>query len=179
MLLSSTSTPYLSHATANALLIINSLPRRRGPDPDHRRSPSMRTNRPPLPFEETANAEIQPFDVLELMVVQIGRRDRQSYLKPDGWPAILCETLFGFEQATRLADPRLEALRMLVIALGRRHPRPAAFKAALTAGITRKQIDFLVAWQRLPSWPSGDFPSSRFEASAYDGQTGRSAGHRT
>lgn len=145
MLLSSTSTPYLSHATANALLIINSLPRRRSHDPDHRRSPATRTNRPPLPFGETANAEIQPFDVQELMVVQIGRRDRESYLKPDGWLAILCKTLFGFEHTTRLADPRLEALRMLVIALGRRHPRPAIFKAALAAGVTRQQIDFLVA----------------------------------
>ncbi|WP_206757927.1 hypothetical protein [Sphingomonas sp. CFBP 13728] len=83
------------------------------------------------------------------MVVQIGRRDRESYLKPDGWLATLCKTLFGFEQVTRLADPRLEALRMLVIALGRRHPRPAIFKAALAAGITRQQIDFLVDRQGL------------------------------
>jgi len=149
MLLSSTSTPYLSHATANALLIINSLPRRRSHDPDHRRSPATRTNRPPLYFGESANADMQPFDVLELMVVQIGRRDRESYLKPDGWLATLCKTLFGFEHATRLADPRLEALRMLVIALGRRHPRPAIFQAALAAGITRQQIDFLVDRQGL------------------------------
>lgn len=145
MLLRSTSTPYQAHATADALLGISSLPRRRSPDRHARRSLPTLTNRPPFPSGEKAKADIQPFNVLELMVVQIGRRDRHSCLKPNGWLAILCQTFFGVEQTTRLADPRLEALRILVIALGQRHPRPATFKAALTAGITRKQIDFLVA----------------------------------
>jgi hypothetical protein len=145
MLLWSTSTPYLADATANALLGISSLPRRRSSDRQDRQSLPPLTNRTPFFSVEKAKAEIQPFNVLELIVVQIGRRDRHSCLKPNGWLAILCKTFFGVEQATRLADPQLEALRILVIALGERHTRPATFKAALTAGITRKQIDFLVA----------------------------------
>jgi hypothetical protein len=144
MLLWSTSTPYLAHATASALLRISSLPRRRSSDRQDRRSLPTLTNRSPFSSAEKAKAEIQPFNVLELIVVQIGRRDRPSRLKPNGWLAILWKTFFGVEQATRLADPRLEALRVLVIALGERHPRPATFKAALAAGITRQQLEFLV-----------------------------------
>lgn len=79
------------------------------------------------------------------MAVQIGRRDRHSGLNPNGWLAIVCKAFFGVEQATRLADPRLEALRVLVIALRRHHPRPSTFKAALAAGITQEQLEFLVA----------------------------------
>lgn len=157
MLLSSTSTPYLSHATANALLIINSLPRRRSSAQHDRRSPPALTNRTLFFSAENAKTEIQPFNALELIVVHIGRQDRHSCRKPDSKLAILCKTFLGVAQATRLADPRLEALRVLVIALGRHHPQPATFKAALAAGITAQQLEFLIACERLPIWPHGIF----------------------
>ncbi|MBC3941103.1 hypothetical protein [Sphingomonas albertensis] len=52
--------------------------------------------------------------------------------------------LFGITAPNSLADPRLEALRLLVIALRRRDRYPEAeVTAALARGFSKVQIDWL------------------------------------
>ena len=60
--------------------------------------------------------------------------------------------LFGWKPPQPLADPRLEALRVLVIALRRRGGRPQeAVDDALRAGVSEAQLNLLAAELR-PRW---------------------------
>lgn len=89
------------------------------------------------------DAEISsPFSTVERLVIGIGERDPLS-LVARGWLARLGRLLFGIEAPRPFADRRLEALRLLTIAL-RRGPVPAAaLDDALAAGLTQQQIEHL------------------------------------
>lgn len=84
-----------------------------------------------------------PFDTLERAAIAIGRRDR---LARNGRVARLLGTIFGIAPAQPLANPRLEALRLLVIAL-RRSGRDgeAAIAAARAAGLPSAQVARLLS----------------------------------
>jgi len=85
-----------------------------------------------------------PFAHLERAAVEIGKRDPVPCLTIDGQWARLLRAVFGIAPATPLANPRLEALRRLVIALRRRRDPGNAIDAALTAGVAPDQVDHLL-----------------------------------
>lgn len=82
-----------------------------------------------------------PFDTLERAAIAIGRRDRLPLFARNGRVARLLGAIFGIAPAQPLANPRLEALRLLVIAL-RRSGRDgeAAVAAARAAGLPAAQV---------------------------------------
>jgi hypothetical protein len=95
----------------------------------------------PQPASDTDEAT-PPFSPLELLVIDIGKGDRLNpAIGPRG--ALLARLLFGIEVSRPLADPRLEALRVLTISLRRRRMSNAAIEGALAAGLTRPQIEHL------------------------------------
>ena len=84
------------------------------------------------------------FGDLELAVIGVARCDPVTRMLGPKLRAVAW--LFGFTPPNSLADPRLEALRLLVIALRRRDRYPEAeVAAALARGFSRNQIDWLSA----------------------------------
>lgn len=83
------------------------------------------------------------FSPLELMVIGIGKRDRATLVRRGSRLARLQRLLFGIEPPTPFADARLEALRLLTVALRRRESPDAEIAAALAAGVTPQQIEQL------------------------------------
>ena len=97
-------------------------------------------------------AELPVFTPLEAMVVQIGKSDPLPVFRPDNRLARFGGLLFGLKPPRPLADPRLEGLRLLVIALRQRGGRPQeAVDAASQAGVSESQLKLLVAELR-PAW---------------------------
>lgn len=86
-----------------------------------------------------------PFSALELRVIGIGEKDPGVWLKPGSRLARLRRLLFGIEAPTPFADRRLEALRLLAGALRGHRRSDLRIAAALEAGITPRQIDYLKA----------------------------------
>ena len=83
-----------------------------------------------------------PFDNLELAVITVARGDPLTGNM--GPKARAIAWLFGIKPPNSLADPRLEALRRLVIALRRPAPYPELeISAALASGFSQDQIDWL------------------------------------
>lgn len=97
---------------------------------------------PPAGATAAGGGESPLFTPLELLVIGIGERDPLVEFTSGRW-ARLRRTLFGIEVPRPFADPRLEALRMLAIALRRRRTPDALINAALAAGVTRAQIEHL------------------------------------
>lgn len=82
------------------------------------------------------------FGDLELAVIAVARCDPVT--RNMGPKVRAIAWLFGITRPNALADPRLETLRLLVIALRRRDRHPAAeVTAALARGFSRNQIDWL------------------------------------
>jgi hypothetical protein len=95
---------------------------------------------------ESAPEERPSLTRLEVAAIHIGKSDPLPILESGGRLARLGRFLFGSKQPNALANERLEALRLVVIAL-RRHGRSPqdAIEAALAAGIPRSQLDALAA----------------------------------
>lgn len=93
---------------------------------------------------ESAPEALVPFTQLEVSVICIGMSDPLSFLEPGARLTRLRRFLFGTRPPNPLANERLEALRLVVIAYRQRHRSPAgAIKAALAAGIPQSQLDAL------------------------------------
>lgn len=93
-----------------------------------------------------AEASPLPFTPLELLVIEIGARDRATLVKSRSRLARLMRLLFGIEAPAPFADARLEALRVLANA-GRHSGQRAerAITAARDAGFTADQIEQLIS----------------------------------
>lgn len=94
------------------------------------------------PFRIAANDEAL-FSALELLVVGIGEMDPPAVLRPGGRLARTLRLLFGIKAPAPFADVRLEALRSLAGALRHRRDTDAQIAAALGAGITLQQVEYL------------------------------------
>lgn len=82
------------------------------------------------------------FDNLERAVIALGKRD--PLISNMGPRARTIARLFGITAPNALAAPRLEALRLLVIALRRRDRHPGVeVAAALGSGFSQDQINCL------------------------------------
>jgi len=110
-------------------------------------------NRSPIPTDaKSANKPLLPtivgdeakptFSPLELLVINISEGDRRNLITGRRW-AWLARLLFGIEVSRPLADPRLEALRVLAVSLRRSGTPVGAIEAALAAGVTYPQIEHL------------------------------------
>ena len=115
------------------------------PDPEHAREG--------IAVEDATRPSGLPvFSRLEAMVVHVGKKDPLPFFSTDGRMARMRRKLFGWRPPTPFADPRLEALRLVVIALRKRKRSPqVAIDAALQAGVTQLQIDLLISEIRPPS----------------------------
>ena len=94
----------------------------------------------PLPPAIDADEAAPTFSPLELLVIDISKRDPPNPATGRRW-AWLVRLLFGIEVPRPLADSRLEALRVLAISLRRDREPDSAIEAALAAGVTRLQIE--------------------------------------
>lgn len=100
--------------------------------------------RPPVaPVELAVGRDTPLFSRLELLVIDIGQRDRPVSPRPAGRLAQLGRLLFGIEGPSPFADSRLEALRSVANALRHGRSPGVAVAAALASGITRRQIEVL------------------------------------
>jgi len=82
------------------------------------------------------------FNDLERAVIAVARCDPVT--RKMGPKVRAIASLFGFTPPNPLADSRLEALRLLVIALRRRDRHPGAeVVAAVASGFSQDQIDWL------------------------------------
>lgn len=90
----------------------------------------------------------QPFDGLELAVIDIGRRDAGAHAGGKMRFVQWLQSVFGPVSSRPLASPRLEALRLLVIALRQQRRSPQKeIDDAMSAGVSRSQIDRLLEMQ--------------------------------
>ena len=111
--------------------------------PSPQRLPAVPT---PGPLRLVHAAEPAGFAELERLAVLIGARDP---LPGAGLVARWLRGLFDLSTPRPLADPRLEALRRLVLALRRGTPAEAT-GAALRAGVTPGQVDLLTTRYAAP-----------------------------
>ncbi|HWI86380.1 MAG TPA: hypothetical protein VNT42_08675 [Sphingomonas sp.] len=90
---------------------------------------------------------VEEFSALEWTVIALARRDGISSLDTPGPLARALGSLFGLGRQSRLADPRLEALRrMAVHAWHRSYTLPVSeIKRFLAAGFTAGQAETLLA----------------------------------
>lgn len=92
------------------------------------------------------------FDGAERLAILIGTRDRAPLLDPAGRLTRLLALFFGVQGPQPLADPRLEALRRLAVAMRHRPRRvSAAIDAALAAGVPHAKIDLLLVHMNFQS----------------------------
>jgi hypothetical protein len=69
-----------------------------------------------LPATATAREpEAHTFTALEWLVIALAERDTMASLRSPGRLAVAMGRLFGSSETSRLADPRLEALRRLAV----------------------------------------------------------------
>jgi hypothetical protein len=105
-------------------------------------------NATPLPVAEAFTTEHRRlFSALDWSVVALARHDSLASL---GEPSPLARAfggLFGFGRASRLADPRLEAIRRLAVhAWHRGYTLPVSeIKAFLAAGFEPAHVETLLA----------------------------------
>lgn len=106
----------------------------------------------PLPFDGAAPApgRQQPrpgFSGLEWSVVALAERDSISSLQEPGRIATALGTIFGDYRNSRLADPKLEALRRLAVLTWHYSYRvpESAIRAFLKAGFSTDQYELLAA----------------------------------
>lgn len=91
-------------------------------------------------------ADRAPLGPREWMVVDLARRDGLSSLAPDARGGRLRQMLFGTRVDSRLADPRLEALRRVAVYAWRQGLAvpPAEVAAFLAAGYGADQLEQVV-----------------------------------
>ena len=84
---------------------------------------------------------------LEWSVVAMAQRETPASLREPGRMAVALRRLFGAQGNTRLADPRLEALRRLAVhAWHQGYALPvSAVKAFLAAGFGSTQLELVLA----------------------------------
>ena len=87
------------------------------------------------------------FSALEWSVIAVSRRDRIATLDEPGRMSRALGSLFGFGTTSRLADPKLEALRRVAVYAWRRgYALPQAeIDRFVEAGFTLEQAETLVA----------------------------------
>ena len=86
------------------------------------------------------------FDFLEEKAIGFGATDPLTALDPNCRVARILVLFFGLRFALPLADPRLESLRRLVLALrGRPDKVGRAIEAAEIAGISRAKVECLLS----------------------------------
>ncbi|MCW4460220.1 hypothetical protein OK349_00740 [Sphingomonas sp. BT-65] len=85
------------------------------------------------------------FSALEWSVVALAERDRLSSLREPGRMAVALGSLFGERRSTRLADPKLEALRRMAVLTWHNGYRVAqsAVRGFLAAGFTPDHYELL------------------------------------
>lgn len=95
----------------------------------------------------SAAQDVAGFSPLELSVIALARQDPISSVAEPGRVSRALTALFGFGKPTKLAEPRLEALRRLsVYAWKRGRTLPASeISQFLQAGFSKHQFDTLVA----------------------------------
>jgi hypothetical protein len=97
----------------------------------------------PDPAPAEARATLSP---LEWLAVALSRRDGLSSLRQPGPLATAVAALFGGHRATRLADPRLEALRRIAV-LSRHYGYAVPSEEVrrfLAAGFSPEQYELVV-----------------------------------
>jgi hypothetical protein len=95
----------------------------------------------------TAENEGPSFSALEWTVVALARRDHPSSLAAPSALARALGGLFGLGRKSKLADPRLEALRRIAVhAWHRGYQLPISeLKSFLAAGFSSAQAELLLA----------------------------------
>lgn len=85
---------------------------------------------------QPAKAATPAFTALELQTIALARKDGAWSIRPKDRLVRLVERVFGFRQANKLANPRLEALRRFAIVsrLSRGRPADAEIERFLEAG---------------------------------------------
>jgi hypothetical protein len=85
------------------------------------------------------------FSALEWSVVALAERDKLSSLREPGRMAVALGSLFGGKRSTRLADPKLEALRRMAVMTWHHGYRVAqsTVRAFLAAGFTPDHYELL------------------------------------
>lgn len=93
------------------------------------------------------NDETKSFSAIEWSVIAVSRRDSVSSLSQPSRMSRALGGLFGFGATSRLADPKLEALRRLAVHAWRRgYAMPQAeIDQFVEAGFTLSQAETLVA----------------------------------
>jgi len=101
-------------------------------------------------FQQSAGRPLLQLDDLfsrtELSTIRLGMQDPVASLSKPGAISLRLMTAFGIHVTTTLADPRLEALRRLVVSL-LHHPLERScdeIEAAMAAGISVAQANMLV-----------------------------------
>lgn len=89
----------------------------------------------------------RPLSALEWSVIAVARRDRLSSLSEPGPLSRALGSLFGRARSSRLADPRLEALRRFAVhAWHGGYQLPLTeLKALIAAGFSREQAEAALA----------------------------------
>ena len=113
------------------------------------------------------------FSALEWSVIALAKRDSIASLGTPSRMSRALGSLFGFGETSRLAEPRLEALRRVAVYAWRRgHALPLSEIGLFTAaGFTMAQVETLVA--SVTAEPLGrnssQFRASQFRASKFRG----------
>lgn len=91
-------------------------------------------------------AERPSFSALEWSVIALARRDGLSSLRSPGRVSLAMGVLFGDRTNTRLADPRLEALRRIAVLTWHRgySVAPSEVRRFYEAGFDSEQYELLV-----------------------------------
>jgi hypothetical protein len=104
----------------------------------------LRSAVPPASARAATTEAPPPFTHLEAMAIQVGRSDPIFLPNAAGRLVKIARVLFGSKPANPLANGRLEALRVVVIAMRRGGSIPGrVIDAAIATGITPAQLDGL------------------------------------
>ena len=88
------------------------------------------------------------FDAMERAVILLARRDHVASIRPPGRTARMIAAIFGHAPRARLANRKLEALRVYAVLEWRDASAryPDAGSALEAAGYTSAHLQFLKAW---------------------------------
>lgn len=92
-----------------------------------------------------ARVEAPAFTSLEMQAIALAKADGAWSIRPKDRFVRLVERIFGFRQANKLANPRLEALRRFAVVsrLSRGRPADAEIARFLNAGFTPRHATLL------------------------------------
>jgi hypothetical protein len=100
-----------------------------------------------MPSPAVPSGDPGPFSPLELLVVEIARHEPRRFPRLRGCIGSVANLLLGVKPTRSLANPQLEALRLLVVAQRYRLSFADAVLAARSAGVGEAQIDYLTGSQ--------------------------------